>query len=461
MDRHAAHHVALARVGQLADGCLDRHPARVLDLVVVVGRRAGAEREQEEAHALGDQAPVAAVVVADLAERLDQLGLDAALLADLARRRLLVGLVAVEVALGQRDDARAVGRAPRRARRAARRRRASDDAAGRDLLDGAAAAPLALAVERCGPRGRSRLPSPVFHRIAQRVGVGATLSCERVRVPLRLVAALRARGRAGGGARRAAAAARRPNPATLWATIDVVQPGRRDPRHDRRSAARCPGTGDADEQMYMEFRVEYERERPLARRRPAAQTGWEAVGDASARSRQAGQDFTLAASATHSYLLRGVVTFQWRLHGRAVATTIRSTSAGHRPAPAPTRPATAPPTADRGEEARVVGDHAGHAERGQALELGARRRPSTRRSRRRRRARRSTSARVTRRQCGTSASISPRARSAPRRAPAGARGRARASARQLADERHVGDRPAERELGRERAEAPSTPRTAC
>jgi len=81
----------------------------------------------------------------------------------------------------------------------------------------------------------------------------------------------------------------------------------------------------------MEFRVEYEHRGGWLDVGPQAQTGWEAVGAASSRSRQAGQDFTLAASATHSYLLRGVVTYQWRLHGRVAYTTIRSTSAGHRP----------------------------------------------------------------------------------------------------------------------------------
>jgi hypothetical protein len=82
--------------------------------------------------------------------------------------------------------------------------------------------------------------------------------------------------------------------------------------------------------MYMEFRVEYEHDHGWLDVGPQAQTGWEALGAASARSRQAGQDFTLAASAMHSYLLRGVVTFQWRLHGHVVFATIRSTSAGHR-----------------------------------------------------------------------------------------------------------------------------------
>jgi hypothetical protein len=119
------------------------------------------------------------------------------------------------------------------------------------------------------------------------------------------------------------------NPSTLWATIDACGPAGRPGMVGIRGS--MPGTGNAAEQMYMEFRVEYEHKGGWLNVGPQAQTGWEALGAASSRSRQAGQDFTLAASATHSYLLRGVVTYQWRLHGSAVYTTIRSTSAGHRP----------------------------------------------------------------------------------------------------------------------------------
>jgi hypothetical protein len=119
------------------------------------------------------------------------------------------------------------------------------------------------------------------------------------------------------------------NPTTLWATIDACRPAGRPGTVGIRGS--MPGTGNATEQMYMEFRVEYEHKHSWVDVGPQAQTGWEAVGPASLRSRQAGQDFTLAASATHSYLLRGVGSFQWRRHGHVVLTTIRSTSAGHRP----------------------------------------------------------------------------------------------------------------------------------
>ena len=96
------------------------------------------------------------------------------------------------------------------------------------------------------------------------------------------------------------------NPRRLWATIDACHPVGRPGTIGVRGS--MPGTGDADEQMYMEFRLEYEHDGRWRNVGPQAQTGWEAVGPASSRSRQAGQDFTLKASAKHGYLLRGVVT---------------------------------------------------------------------------------------------------------------------------------------------------------
>ena len=149
----------------------------------------------------------------------------------------------------------------------------------------------------------------------------------RVRTPLRLVVVC-ALGAAPAVAL-AAPALPSTSPRTLWATIDACNPAGHPGTVGVRGS--MPGTGDAGERMLMEFRLEYEHDGRWRNVGAAAQSGWEAVGFASSRSRQAGQDFTLAASATHSYLLRGVVTFEWTVHGRVAYTTIRSTSAGHRP----------------------------------------------------------------------------------------------------------------------------------
>jgi hypothetical protein len=81
--------------------------------------------------------------------------------------------------------------------------------------------------------------------------------------------------------------------------------------------------------MYMSFRVEY-------RSAPghwhylggAGQSGFVPVGNGASLARQAGQDFEVTPRASGSYLLRGVAVFEWRLHGRTVASAVRATRAG-------------------------------------------------------------------------------------------------------------------------------------
>ena len=53
------------------------------------------------------------------------------------------------------------------------------------------------------------------------------------------------------------------------------------------------------------------------------------LGSAASRLRQAGRDFTIATKKAHTYLLRGVVTFEWRLRNRVIASAVRSTTPGH------------------------------------------------------------------------------------------------------------------------------------
>src|SRR4029453_2535017 len=77
-------HLTLARVGQLARRLLQRHPARVLDLEIVVVDLALAVGEEEEPGDLRDPLPLAGVPVAHVAERLDEPRYDAGLLAHLA-----------------------------------------------------------------------------------------------------------------------------------------------------------------------------------------------------------------------------------------------------------------------------------------------------------------------------------------------------------------------------------------
>jgi hypothetical protein len=119
-----------------------------------------------------------------------------------------------------------------------------------------------------------------------------------------------------------------PGSPRLWATIDVCNSAAHPDTIGIRGS--MPGTGDRAETMYMAFRVEYLRSSVWTDVGAAAQSGLEPVGDAASRSRQAGIDFRFAPSAKHHYLLRGVVTYEWRLGTTVVATTLRSTTAGRR-----------------------------------------------------------------------------------------------------------------------------------
>jgi hypothetical protein len=76
----------------------------------VVLHRSGAVLEQVEGHPLEDPPALALVPVLDVAELLDQLGLQAGLLADLAPGRLLHGLALVGMALGQPEHPAPLGR---------------------------------------------------------------------------------------------------------------------------------------------------------------------------------------------------------------------------------------------------------------------------------------------------------------------------------------------------------------
>ena len=104
-------HLPLAGVRERPGGLLQRHPARVLDLVIVVCEIAGAVLEQEEGDPFGHAPSLALVGVVGLTQRGDQLRAHPRLLGHLPRRRLLGSLVAVRVALGKPQHAVAVGAA--------------------------------------------------------------------------------------------------------------------------------------------------------------------------------------------------------------------------------------------------------------------------------------------------------------------------------------------------------------
>ena len=113
----------------------------------------------------------------------------------------------------------------------------------------------------------------------------------------------------------------------LWATIDACNPRARPGTLGIRGS--MPGTGDPRERMFMQFRVEYLRARVWTNIARGGHSAFIAIGGAGAAARQAGVDVTIAPHPGRHYLLRGVVTFEWRLHGRVLARTLRSSTAGH------------------------------------------------------------------------------------------------------------------------------------
>src|SRR5215210_803170 len=93
---------ALPRIAQLGARALERHPARLLDLVVVVGGVSGHVDAEVEADRLEHAQAAAAVPVLDVAEALDHPRVDPRLLSHLAHGSRRFTLARDGAALGQR-----------------------------------------------------------------------------------------------------------------------------------------------------------------------------------------------------------------------------------------------------------------------------------------------------------------------------------------------------------------------
>jgi hypothetical protein len=117
----------------------------------------------------------------------------------------------------------------------------------------------------------------------------------------------------------------------LWATVDVCNTAAHPDTIGIRGA--MPGDDDPHQRLYMRFVVEYRSASGHWHYfHHGGQSRMRRVGNGGARSRQSGQNFQLSPTFSSTYVLRGVVLFQWRLHGRVVASSARSTSGGHQPA---------------------------------------------------------------------------------------------------------------------------------
>jgi hypothetical protein len=117
----------------------------------------------------------------------------------------------------------------------------------------------------------------------------------------------------------------------LWATVNVCDTTAHPDAIGIRGS--MPGSGDRSEDMFMRFQIQYMtpadgRWHNLA---SGGDSGFVRVGAASARARELGRTFTIAPppATQTSYVLRGVVTFEWRDDGDVVRSARKSTTAGH------------------------------------------------------------------------------------------------------------------------------------
>jgi hypothetical protein len=115
----------------------------------------------------------------------------------------------------------------------------------------------------------------------------------------------------------------------LWATINVCDTvGHPDGVGVRGS---MPGGGDRRAELFMRLQLQFQRRDGSWRALRSADSGFLALGRADARVRQAGRTFTLMPpdAGRPAFLLRGLVTFEWRRDDEVVRRVRRATQAGH------------------------------------------------------------------------------------------------------------------------------------
>jgi hypothetical protein len=113
----------------------------------------------------------------------------------------------------------------------------------------------------------------------------------------------------------------------LWATIDACNPP--DKRNMVGIRGSMPGTGRKDEKMYMRFRMQYESDGVWRYIGSSADTGFRLVGAATFKARQSGFYFSIPPVTGTTYVLRGVVDFQWRKGTKVELSAQQDTTAGH------------------------------------------------------------------------------------------------------------------------------------
>jgi hypothetical protein len=116
-----------------------------------------------------------------------------------------------------------------------------------------------------------------------------------------------------------------------WATVNVCDTD----GHPDGVGVRgwMPGTGDRRDELFMRLQLQFLRRSDNSWHTlgGSGDAGFVDVGNGDARARQAGRTFTLTppAAGQPAFVLRGVVTFEWRRDGAVVRRARRATTAGH------------------------------------------------------------------------------------------------------------------------------------
>lgn len=115
----------------------------------------------------------------------------------------------------------------------------------------------------------------------------------------------------------------------LWSTVNVCDTTAHPDTIGVRGS--MPGSGDPDEHMFMRFQVQYlsSKDSQWHNIGPTGDTGFIPVGAGKYRARQAGRYFTIRPPSTGAFLLRGVVTYEWRTGGDVTRRARKRTTAGH------------------------------------------------------------------------------------------------------------------------------------
>jgi hypothetical protein len=115
----------------------------------------------------------------------------------------------------------------------------------------------------------------------------------------------------------------------LWATVNVCDTENSPKTIGIRGS--MPGLGDARETMWMRFRVEYRSDEDDRWHdvTEGGDSGFVPVGSARNKARQGGRSFRIHPNNGKPVVLRGRVSFEWRLRGDVVRRASMRTRRGH------------------------------------------------------------------------------------------------------------------------------------